>query len=379
MIGVGVSLRYLRGSAAGAFTLASLYAAEDDGFVFDDLTASAFVDTGGTTPWSVSGDPLGYLVDQREAYDAVAPTSAARPRLIVDEAGTFIRHDNLDDALTVSGLPNLGTSCTIGYVTRSEVRLLEGQTVNGTYTLPNDGDLAGLFVIDRELTLEEKVLAIRHLASKVEGVNYGAEIDRLALICLNAVDVLVIDTTLDTDGGTGMAVFPAQMVAVAEAAAVKLYDATSPDLPLDTTLDFTGYTVAALAYADGVLSVATTTGLAVFDLAAGDVTVALDYTTATTPAIVGNDVDGVAMLGADAAVATTGGGSIITDAGPVYDVLTGTALTRVAFSTDGELVALDSTGVAHIWTDPGSIAADGVAPDSTITFALGTPTVLEVA
>jgi hypothetical protein len=76
-------------------------------------------------------------------------------------------------------------------------------------------------------------------------------------------------------------------------------------------------------------------------------------------------------------VGTAGGVSLMRAADTVYDLSIASGAV-VRLSSDDEIVVL-STGVAHIWDDPGSIAADGVAPDSTITFALGTPTVLEVA
>lgn len=162
-------------------------------------------------------------------------------------------------------------------------------------------------------------------------------VDIDASIAATAVDVFVYDTSKDSDGGAWAAGYPNQMVIVAEAASVKIYDATSASLTLHTTLDFTGYTVKALAAVSGVLSVGTTTGLATLNLADGDTTVALDYTTSTTPAIVNNTVNDVAMtILPDApidaatglpvptiAVATDGGVSVIKDDGTVVDSATG--------------------------------------------------------
>ncbi|HEV8076759.1 MAG TPA: hypothetical protein VGP45_00060, partial [Marinobacter sp.] len=180
----------------------------------------------------------------------------------MDADGIFIQHDLVDDALTVT-LPDMGTEATVAYVTRSEVRLLEDQTISGSYTLPTQ-EIAGFIAIDRALTFTEKVNVIRYLASKVEGVNYGAEIDRLTLIAINAVDVFVYDTSKDSDGGvwrTGALAqgtswynetlntatrgsrreFPAVAVIVAEAAKVTIYDGDDPALPMWMVFENAGY------------------------------------------------------------------------------------------------------------------------------------------
>jgi hypothetical protein len=253
----------------------SLFANDEEGVWYDPSDLSTlFQDTAGTTPVTTAGQTVGQTLDKSgNDLDATQPTAAARPSYIVDADGTFIQHDLVDDALTVT-LPDMGTEATVAYVTRSEVRLLEDQTISGSYTLPTQ-EIAGFIAIDRALTLAEKVNVIRYLASKVEGVNYGAEIDRLTLIAINAVDVFVYDTSKDSDNGAWAASYPDQMVIVAESASVKIYDATAPDLPLHTTLDFTGHTVTSLAAIEGVLSVGTSTGLATLNLADDDVTVAL--------------------------------------------------------------------------------------------------------
>jgi len=164
-------------------------------------------------------------------------------------------------------------------------------------------------------------------------------------IAVTAVDVFVYDTSKDSDGGAWATSYPAMMVIVAEASSVKIYDATDTNLPLHSTLDFTGYTVKAVSALEGVLSVATTTGLATLNIADGDTTIGLDYTTSTSPAIVNNACNDVAMTvlsGAPTdpatglkvptiAVATDGGVSVITDSGAVYDSLDTAPMFRCAF------------------------------------------------
>jgi hypothetical protein len=234
---------------------ASLFTSGEDGAWYDTSDISVlFQDTAGTTPITASGQTIARVNDKSgNGLNATQATTAARPSYIVDADGAFIQHDPVDDALTVT-LPDLGAEATVAYVTRSEVRLLEDQTISGSYTLPAQ-ELANFVVIDRALTFAEKVSLIRFLASKVEGVNYGAEIDRLTLIAINAVDVFVYDTSKDSDGGawrTGALAqasswynetlntatrgsrreFPAVAVIVAEADKVTIYDGDDPTLPM---------------------------------------------------------------------------------------------------------------------------------------------------
>jgi len=246
------------------FSVASLFSGGEAGVWYDpsDLD-TLFQDTAGTTSVTTAGQTVGLMLDKSgNDLDATQATAAARPSYIVDADGTFIQHDLVDDALTVT-LPDMGTEATVAYVTRSEVRLLEDQTISGSYTLPTQ-EIAGFVAIDRALTIVEKVKLIQYLASKVEGVNYGAEIDRLTLIAINAVDVFVYDTSKDSDGGawrTGALAqasswynetlntttrgsrkeFPAVAVIVAEATKVTIYDGDDPALPMwaATSVGFT--------------------------------------------------------------------------------------------------------------------------------------------
>ncbi|MEN8659820.1 MAG: hypothetical protein ABF313_17440, partial [Marivita sp.] len=238
-----------------AFRPTKLFASGEEGAWYDTSDISVlFQDTAGTTPVTASGQTIARVNDKSgNGLNATQATTAARPSYIVDADGAFIQHDPVDDALTVT-LPDMGTAATVAYVTRSEVRLLEDQTLNGSYTLPTQ-EIANFVAIDRALTFAEKVSLIRFLAAKVEGVNYGAEIDRLTLIAINAVDVFVYDTSKDSDGGawrTGALAqasswynetlntatrgsrreFPAVAVIVAEASKVTIYDGDDPALPM---------------------------------------------------------------------------------------------------------------------------------------------------
>lgn len=213
-------------------------------------------------------------------------------------------------------------------------------------------------------------------------------------IASTAVDVFVYDTSKDSDGGAWAVSYPTMMVIVAEGTSVKIYDATDNTLPLHTTLDFTGYTVTSLSAVSGILAVGTTTGLATFNLADGDTTVALDYTTSTTPAIVNNAVNDCAMTvlsGAPTdpatglpvptiAVATDGNGtystSIITDSGDIYDIASDSTGTAVSVAFDGmSVIVTRSDGTVYVWDDAGTIAADGASPDTTYS-ASSTPALL---
>jgi len=251
------ALRFNRLGAmlGGSFSPALLFAGGEPGVWSDpsDLT-TLFQDVAGTTPVTSAGQTVALMLDKSgRGNHATQPTAAARPSYIVDADGTFIQHDLVDDALTVT-LPDMGTEATVAYVTRSGVHFLEDQTISGSYTLPTQ-EIAGFVAIDRALTFIEKVNLIRYLASKVEGVSYGAEIDRLTLIAINAVDVFVYDTSKDSDGGawrTGALAqatswynetlntatrgarreFPAVAVIVAETNKVTIYDGDDPTLPM---------------------------------------------------------------------------------------------------------------------------------------------------
>jgi trimeric autotransporter adhesin len=173
---------------------------------------------------------------------------------------------------------------------------------------------------------------------------------------VTAVDVFVYDTSKDSDGGAwrnrtqatswynetlntaargSRKDFPAVAVIVAEAAKVTIYDGDDPDLPMWRVEDYTGLTLTSINAINGSMAVAASTGLILSSYVGDDIgSTTLDYTTATTPAIVNNAVNDVAMtVLPDApidpatgiqvptiAVATNGGVSVIRDDGTVVDI-----------------------------------------------------------
>ena len=366
-----------------------------------DLT-TMFTDTSGTTP-ATAGDAVARINDKSgDNANASQATTAARPILQQDADGNYyLQNDEVDDALTVT-FPNLGSDCTVAYVTASEVFLYEGQTISGAYTLPAT-DLYNIVIIDRELTLAEKVRLIRYLASKVDGVNYGGDIDRLTLIAINAVDVFVYDTSKDSDGGAWRSgalaqasswynetlntatrgsrrQFPAVAVIVAEAATVTIYDADDPELPMWMVFNTgSGRLLGANASMnscvakDGILVLGkTTAGVRTInfvsdasryysaDAFAGNVIGPIaDRNEGTTTIsavaafqIVNSTVNDVAMTvlpGAPTdpatglpvptiAAATVGGVSVITDSGAVWDIISGAAASRNVIFTENDQI-----------------------------------------
>ena len=394
-IGLNMSLSGLR-TLDPAASVRALFANDEDGVWYDTSDISTlFQDNAGTTPITASGQTIGFVRDKSgNGLNATQATTAARPSYIVDADGAFIQHDPVDDALTVT-LPDMGTAATVAYVTRSEVRLLEDQTLNGSYTLPTQ-EIANFVAIDRALTFAEKVSLIRFLAAKVEGVNYGAEIDRLTLIAINAVDVFVYDTSKDSDGGawrTGALAqasswyneelntatrgsrreFPAVAVIVAGINNdFSIYDGDDPALPLWAKFNHNGSGASSVTAKNGSIAFALGFGLAKLNLIADELiryTVSVTqkefswsgfnggpyssgYESVSDEGIVSNTVNDVAMtVLPDApidpatglpvptiAVATAGGVSVITDSGDVWDTTVGfTPVREVAFDAGSGL------------------------------------------
>jgi len=220
-------------------------------------------------------------------------------------------------------------------------------------------------------------------AEDVERIEGGLTLAALAASkAVTAVDVLVYDTSRDSGGGAwrkrcqhtswwnetlntatrgARREFPAVAVIVAEAAKITIHDGDDPALPMWRVLDFTGYSLKAIAARNGQIAVAlAANGLSVLDLPGDALAVSPRFTTATTPAIVSNATHDVAMTvlpGAPAdpvaglpvptiALATAVGVSVIKDDGSVVDIAYSTysVTTRVAFRADGALVF--STGAA---------------------------------
>ena len=163
-------------------------------------------------------------------------------------------------------------------------------------------------------------------------------------IAATAVDVFVYDTSKDSDGGawrTGALAqasswynetlntatrgsrreFPAVAVIVAESDKVTIYDGDDPALPMWRVENYTGLTISSVVTINGQIWIGTSTGVIVSDYAGDDLgTTTLDYTTATTPAIVNNIVNDVAM-------------TVLPDA-PI-DPATGLPVPTIAVATDG--------------------------------------------
>ena len=369
----------------GKWLPSKLFANGEVGAWYDPSDSSTlFQDAAGTTPAGV-GDPVGLMLDksQLDGNHASQSTSNARPTLMQDDDNKFyLQNDEIDDIL-VTAFTNLGANCTVGYVTASEVHLLEDQTISGDYSLPAT-DLYGIVIIDRALSLVEKVALIRYLASKVDGVKYGAEIDRLTLIAMNAVDVFVYDTAKDSDGGawrTGALAqasswysetlntanrgsrreFPAVAVIVAEAAKVTIYDGDDPSLPMwmvfnssaNTMPNLSSSTIKAVSLRNGLLAV----GCGPYDLhlvdfikdagtihnvvgyadykqsiANRDTVVAATYYTDATKAIVDRTVNDVAM-------------TVLPDA-PI-DAATGLPVPTIYVGTGGGLSKIADNGLVY--------------------------------
>lgn len=205
---------------------------------------------------------------------------------------------------------------------------------------------------------------------------------------ITAVDVLVYDTGRDSDGGAwrkrcqhtswwnetlntatrgARREFPAVAVIVAEAAKLTIHDGDDPALPMWRVLDFTGYSLKAIAARNGQIAVAlAANGVSILDFPGDALSAAPRVTTATTPALVSNVTHDIALTllpGAPAdpatglpvptiAVATSGGVSVIRDDGSVVDIAYSaySVSARVAFRGDGALVfSVDSSAMNQRW------------------------------
>ena len=130
------------------------------------------------------------------------------------------------------------------------------------------------------------------------------------------VDTFIYDTTNDSDGGAwrkrcqhlswytedlntatrgARREFPQVAIIVAEAAEITIYDGDYPDLPMWRVIDLTGLTVTALKAINGVLAVGVSIGLISQNYPADDLPISPNYTTASSPAIVNNKVNAVAV------------------------------------------------------------------------------------
>jgi len=170
--------------------------------------------------------------------------------------------------------------------------------------------------------------------------------------------VFVYDTSKDSDGGAwrkrcqhtswyneplntatrgARREFPAVALIVAEAAKITIYDADDPALPMWRVEPYAGSSIKALAALNAAIWVATTVGLIFSDYAGDDLgTTEPDYTTETTPAIINNAVNDVAM-------------TVLPDA-PI-DPATGLPVPTIAVATDGKLSVIKDDGT--VWSPSG--------------------------
>jgi len=245
-------------------------------------------------------------------------------------------------------------------------------------------------------------------AEDVERIEGGLTLAALAASkAVTAVDVLVYDTSRDTDGGAwrkrcqhtswwnetlntatrgARREFPAVAVIVAEAAKITIHDGDDPALPMWRVLDFTGYSLKAIAARNGQIAVAlAANGLSVLDLPGDALAVSPRFTTATTPAIVSNATHDVAMTvlpGAPAdpvtglpaptiALATAAGVSVIKDDGNVWDSASVATHSDVGFTAKGELFASYFGEHLRYYANVSKIVADGFVETAVIARKTG--------
>jgi hypothetical protein len=118
---------------------------------------------------------------------------------------------------------------------------------------------------------------------------------------ITAVDGFIYDTRLDSDGGAWRVGFPEVVLVVVTSSDALIYDATSEDITLDRTVSLSGLSPSSVAAMNGKIVIGTSSGVVVFDAVNDDYAITVDYSTATTPAIVSNSVHDVAMTILDGA------------------------------------------------------------------------------
>lgn len=166
--------------------------------------------------------------------------------------------------------------------------------------------------------------------------------------------------------------FPEVAVIVAETNKVTIYDGTKASLPMWHIEDYTGLTLSSVAAINGQVAIGASTGLVVSDYISDDLgTTTLDYTTSTSPAIVNNVVNDVAMTSISGsetqpnssvlvptiAVATNGGVSVILDDGTVVDSSETVGMAFVQWGDNDRLFYNDDSSDQVYYAD--TYAADG--------------------
>lgn len=217
--------------------------------------------------------------------------------------------------------------------------------------------------------LQTDVDAVEADVAAITGIN-ELPTDLSASKAVTAVAQFVYDTRLDSDRGAwrhrcqhtswynetlntatrgSRAEPPTAQVGIALASTFTVYDADDGDVDMWKVFDFTGFTITSVRAKDGKWIIGTTTGVVVLDLVADDIDVALTYSTATTPAIVNNAVNSVAITALPDApldpatglpvptigVGTDGGLSIILGDGTVVDSASTGAVVDVCTTEHG--------------------------------------------
>ena len=218
-----------------------------------------FQDVTGTTPADAVGDSLALMLDGSEngldLSQSVTAQQPARDESVIDEATIPHTFFDLGDSLEAT-LPDLGSDASKWTVTPYAVHAETGLTIGaGAYNPPtNDWGVHG--VTDQALTAADISNLVKWAkGNNLTGVDYPTLKTRMDVICMNAVDVFVYDTTKDSDGGawrTGALAqasswynetlntatrgsrreFPAVAVIVAESNKVTIYDGDDPSLPM---------------------------------------------------------------------------------------------------------------------------------------------------
>lgn len=140
------------------WTYARLFASGEQGIAVPDLTAgngALFQDSGGTTPVSAYGQPVGRANDlSGGGRHLIQATSAARPTL--DSAGV-LNFDGIDDSLSVV-VGNIGANCTMivgnagGLWYQEGTRYTEAGSV---FSVPQSQSLRCVYLVNRVLTAPE--------------------------------------------------------------------------------------------------------------------------------------------------------------------------------------------------------------------------------
>ncbi len=270
---------------------------------------------------------------------------------------------DFDDDLEVATLADMGADATKWTANIAGVSIEEGLTIGaGAYTLPTK-DWGAHGVVDRALTTSEVNKLLTWAQKNHTPAQYATMKTRMDVIMMNAVDAVIYDPLHDSDGGiiALAAGVPGPAVCIAEATSVKIYDGSDPTLPLWKTYDFSGYVVSSVATGEQYLVVGTASGVAKLDIV-NDSAVTITHSTATSPAIVNdavNDVALVALSGAGtdattglkeitAAAGIDGGISVINDDGTVADSASTDNWVHVEFDEGGTLFGMESSGVDDI-------------------------------